>query len=182
MSCLVLGLSIVAATLHKGLLAVVVGALHDAAAREPTTPKQASPKLAEATVSGELVEMHARAIEVHSHLESCVVREVPTQQMRHTKHWARMDRRQIVKYVLAQTRHAFYNEQGSTDFICASSSDFVTAGLMQMLDAPLKLQVLVGQRHCKVPKCCACSYRLNALKSTISIVRSCMCCRYGLSC
>ena len=68
MTFLVLGLSVAAATLFKGLLSVAVGALYSAANREPNTPKQESPKLSEAQVSGELIDMHVRAAEVHSPL------------------------------------------------------------------------------------------------------------------
>ena len=68
MASLVLGLSVAAATLHKGLLSVALTAVHSAAAREPNTPKRESPKLSEVAASHELIEMHARAVEVHSPL------------------------------------------------------------------------------------------------------------------
>ena len=68
MVILVLGLSIAAATLYKHLLSIAMTAVHSGAAREPHSPKQESPKLLEAAASQELIEMHARAAEIHSPL------------------------------------------------------------------------------------------------------------------
>ena len=68
MACLVLGLSVVAATLLKGLLSIASSAAHSIAAKEPSTPEQDIPKLTGAAVPHELIEMHARAVEVHSPL------------------------------------------------------------------------------------------------------------------
>ena len=61
MTCLVLGLSVVAATLLKGLLSTVMGAVRSSTAKVPE-----SPKLTTAGPPRELIEMHARAVEVHS--------------------------------------------------------------------------------------------------------------------
>ncbi len=68
MACLVLGLSVAAATLLKGFLAIALNAAHSIAAREPSSPKQDTAKLTGAAVPHELIEMHARAVEVHSPL------------------------------------------------------------------------------------------------------------------
>ena len=61
MTCLVLGLSVVAATLLKDLLSMIMGAGGSGTAKVPE-----SPKLTTAGPSREVIEMHTRAVEVHS--------------------------------------------------------------------------------------------------------------------
>ena len=71
MACLVLGLSIAAATVFKGLLSAIMGAAQSDTLSAPSTPQQSdTPKLGEPRISHELIEMHARAVEVHSPMSS----------------------------------------------------------------------------------------------------------------
>ena len=71
MACLVLGLSVTAATLFKGLLSAMMDAAQSGTLSAPSSPKQSdTPKLGEPRISHELIEMHARAVEVHSPVSS----------------------------------------------------------------------------------------------------------------
>lgn len=71
MACLVLGLSVTAATLFKGLLSAIMDAAQSGTLSAPSTPKQSdTPRLGEPRISHELIEMHARAAEVHSPMSS----------------------------------------------------------------------------------------------------------------
>lgn len=62
MACLVLGLSVAAATLQKGLLSVAMGAAQGSSA----ATKPIAAKLTDPITSCELVEMQARAGDLHS--------------------------------------------------------------------------------------------------------------------
>ena len=65
MFCLVLCISFAAATIHGGLLSSLVGMARSSAGKQSAGQSE-NAKLEEETTSQELIEMRARAVDVHS--------------------------------------------------------------------------------------------------------------------